>query len=313
MRKPALSAMAAALFIASGASAQGSVSSGSTFFQFVGAPLGTTSGNANLLFGSSSAFGTEQLFRFGWSYNQGLGTSNRLFSGLDTPTATYIGNTATPNWNNAGAGATGFARWNAVMRIVLTEIAPTPGGSVPGQARVDTTLTFTSNAANAANAGNAGNVTFNLFHDLDFDIVGSGGSSANGDTFRVLDNGAGGSFIGRAFDASGSNYAEFLAHGAARYEFNTGSALRTRLGAVSSGTGTGSLTNAVGTTAADWASTDGAAAFQWTTTLAPGASCAVASSFTINSPVPEPGSWALMLAGGVLVAGLARRRVRAAG
>jgi hypothetical protein len=166
---------------------------------------------------------------------------------------------------------------------------------------VDTALSFTSNA------GNTGSVTFNLFNDIDLDIIGTAVGNAAGDTYRVLDASA---VSGRAFDSTAGNYGEFIGVGATRYEFNTGSALRTKLGVASSGTGSGNLSTAAGASVADWASTDGAVAFQWTRTLAPGESLSVASSFTINTPiaavVPEPATWLLMLGGAALL--LNRRR-----
>jgi hypothetical protein len=290
-------ALAAICTLASSAWAQGTLTSGSTTLSFTGTPFGTGTGNANLLFGGSTL--TDELFRNGWAYNQGVGTSNRPFSSLDTPTQSYVGNVGTLSWTKAGADTTGFARWNATMTITLTEIAPSPGGNQPGAARVDTALTFSANAANS------GNVTFNVFTDLDLDLIGTGVNNLSGDTYRVLD--ASGVW-GRAFDASGPNFAEFIGAGAARYEFNTGSALRTKLGFGSSGTGTGSLSTLAGTAVADWASTDGAVAFQWTQTLAPGQSFAIATSYTINSPVPEPSSVALMLGGGALLLSARRRR-----
>jgi hypothetical protein len=290
---PALLAVAPAFWVAAPALAQGTISSGTTYLQFVGTPFSTGSGNGNLFFGSTSAFATDELFHYGWAYNQGASTSNRPFSSLDTPTQTYVGNVATLNWINAGAGSSGTARWNATLTITLTELLPTPGGSVPGQARVDAALSFTSNAANT------GNVTFNVFNDVDLDIIGTATGNAAGDTYRVLDASVATGIAGRAFDGSGSNFAEFSGAGAQRYEFATGSSLRTKLG-YASGTGTGSLATAAGTTAADWASTDGAVAFQWTKTLAPGQTMSLNSSFTINAPVavvPEPAAWALMLVG----------------
>jgi hypothetical protein len=295
------SALAAAtLALAAPAFAQGTISSGTTFLSITGTPMGTGSGNSGLLFGSASAFGTDQLFRYGWSYNQGVGTQNRPFSSLDTPTQSYSGNVATFTWSNAGAGTSGFARWDATLTLTLTQLAPGPGGNVPGQARVDSQLTFT------ANAGNAASINYSLFHELDLDIIGTNANAGPGDTYSVVDpNGV----IVRAADLSGPNFAEVVGGGATRYEFNTGSALRTKLGSAS-GSGSGSLTTAAGTTAANWASTDGAVAFQWQPTLAPGQSVVLNSSFTINTPVPEPGTWALLLAGLAVVARLAGRQRR---
>jgi hypothetical protein len=298
--RPLLLALLAAAALP--AQAQGTIQSGSTYLQFVGTPFSTNAGNANLLFGSTSAFNTDMLFRFGWSYNQGTATSNRTFSALDTPVASYAGNVAMLTWANAGAGAAGFARWDAVMTITLTELAPSPGTGTPGQARVDTTLSFTSNA------GNAGSVNFSVFHDLDFDVLGV--STAANDTYRVLDASTGSGVAVRATDSTSMHFAEAIGRNAARYEFNTGSALRTRLGV--GGTGTGNLNTLAGVVAADWASTDGAVAFQWQPTLAPGQSAMISSSFTINTPVPEPGTLAMFAAGALaLLPVLRRRRARA--
>ncbi len=275
--------------------AQGIVSNGTTYLQYVGTPFNTGTGNASLFFGSPSAFATDMLYRDGWAYNQGVGTSNRPLSTLDSPVQTYVGNVATFSWTNAGAGVSGFARWDAVMTTTLTELGA-------NAARVDTSLSF------KANAGNSAAIAFSVFRELDLDIIGTGPNNAPSDTYRVLDASAATGIYGRAFDGSASNYAEFVGVGATRYEFTTGSALRTRLGDVS-GTGSGALATAAGTSQADWASTDGAVAFQWARTLAPGETFNINSSYTINAAlVPEPGSWALMLAGAASLLLLARRR-----
>jgi hypothetical protein len=300
-----LSVIAAlACLSAAPAFAQGTISSGTTFLQFVGTPFSGTTGNANLLFGSTSAFGTDELFQYAWAYNQGVATSNRPFSSADTPVQSYAGNTATFTWTNAGAGTTGFARWNAVLTISLTEVAAAPSSSQPGAAIVNSSLSFTANGANSAA------IAFSVFNALDLDLIGTGGNPLN-DTYSVLDASAATGIVTRATDSGSSNYALMAGYGASRYEFNTGSALRTKLGFVSAGTGSGNLSTAAGTSASDWSSTDGAVAFQWTRTLAPGESFQLQSSFSINTPlvaVPEPASWALLAGGGALLLGLRRRR-----
>lgn len=293
-------ALAIALSLSATASlAAGNIDSGTTQLQFTGTPFSTGSGNANLFFGGAFN-GTDMLSMLNWSYNQGGATSNRPFSSLGGPTESYVGDTATFTWTNAGAGASGVARWDAVMTVKLSQITPGSTNN-PGAAQVDTSLVF------KANANNAGNVNFTVFHHLNMDIIGSNVNASPDDTHRVLDPMA---ITARAFDSTGPHYSEMVAVGAQRYEFNTGSALRTKLG-ITSGTGSGNLSVPAGTAVPDYfpgGTAEGAAAFQWTRLLAPGESMTLDTSFTVNAPIPEPGTYSLMALGLAAVGMLVRRR-----
>ncbi|GAB4038130.1 MAG: hypothetical protein Fur0014_06570 [Rubrivivax sp.] len=126
-----------------------------------------------------------------------------------------------------------------------------------------------------------------------------------GDTYTVLDaNG----IRTKALDPTRSHFVESLGQGANRYEFGTGSALRAKLGFDSDQTAAlSNLTVAAGTAAADLVNADGAVAYQWTQSLAPGQGMDLRSSFAVNLPVPEPGT-PLLLAGGLLTLAAWRRR-----
>lgn len=289
----------ASVLAASGSFAQGNINSGGARLEFTGTPFSTGSGNANLWFGGATFNGTDMLSMVNWAYNQGTGTSTRPLSSLDTPVATYIGDTATFTWANAGAGVSGFARFDAVMTVKLTQIAP-GATNVPGAAIVTTNLNFRSNAANA------GSIPFTVFHHLNLDIFGTNVNGGPDDVVSVLDSSE---IRARIFDStSATYYGEMQALGAQRYEFNTGTNLRSKLGLTSGSAAFQNLTTLAGTSVAPFSSTDGSAAFQWGQTLAPGQSFAIQTSFTVNAPVPEPGTGALLALGLAAVAGAARRR-----
>lgn len=292
----------ATVLAASSSFAQGNINSSGTRLEFVGTPFSSSSGNANLWFGGATFNGTDMLSMIGWAYNQGAATSTRPFSSLDTPAATYIGDTATFAWTNAGAGSAGVARFDAVMTVKLTQIAP-GAANTPGAALITTNLNFKASAANAAS------VPFSVFHHLNLDIFGTNVNGGPDDIYAVLDSNE---IRIRAFDStSAAHYAEMQALGAQRYELNTGTNLRTKLGLTSGSAAFQNLSTLAGTSVANFSSTDGSAAFQWSQTLAPGQSMDIQTSFTINAPVPEPATWGLLALGLAAVVGAARcRRTR---
>jgi hypothetical protein len=203
----------------------------------------------------------DQLYYYGWSVRTVSG--NRGFGYLDAPLRSISGPVATLSYSNAGPGPAGQSRWDAVLRITVTD------GTQPGAARVDTMLVFSSHAQNATTQ------TFNLFHGLDSDLNGS----ATNDTTRILNTT--GTVTGSFTDGS-ATFAEFSATGSPLFQVGSGTTVRGLL----TGGSTANLNGSAGPFAGD-----GAAAFQWALTLAPGESRTINTTFEVL--VPEPASLAL--------------------
>lgn len=278
MTKTTWAAAALAATTTSAALAGGTITDGNASLQYVGSPIwGGTSGNGTLL---TDVGASDQLFKDLWTYRTQNNNTNRVFSSLDTPTESYVGNTATINYVNAGPGTAGTERFNANFRIRIFD------GANPGEVQVSTRLTFTASAANTAAR------TYNIFHLIDLDL----GASALSDSVSVLNN----SEV-RLQQSDGAIFAQANGVGAARYQMGTGSSLTS---AVTSGST--NLSTLAGATQSSPAAGDNAMAFQWTFTLNPGESFIIESSYTRNLTVPAPGAMALLALG--LGAGIRRRR-----
>ena len=255
--------------------AGGVITDGNALLQFVDSPIWSAPlGNGTLL---TDAGGTDQLYKDTWYYRTQAGV-NRPFSSLQTPTESYQGNEAQIAYPYGGGGFGSTEAFIASFSIRLYD-SPTPG-----QVMVWTELRF------RAHFDNSGPATFQLFHLVDLDLLGSAGN----DAAATLSNSA---ITVRQSDATA--FADVFGAGASRYEINTGAALRSKLNS-----GLANLDTAAGTTAPPKTG-DMAAALQWTVTLNPYEEVVIQSAYTIGRPIPAPATVAL-----ATIAGLASMRRR---
>ncbi len=254
------SAMALALI----ASAGGTITSGDASFAVgVGSFSGVfdaTLGDATLK--ADGASSPDLAYKYCWYYRTQGNTTNRVFSSLDTPVQTYVGDTATATYTNAGpglAGATFSDRFNAVITTRLVD------GAAPGQVRVEATCEFTSSPGNLATR------TWQVFSLVDLDLPG-GTPNASADDSIAIDTNA---FQVTQTEASSANFAYILPLTTpTRFQIGSGSSLRSLLTSIA-----GNLNNATSPISGQ----DVAAAFQWEVTLAPGESRTLQLNFAVNT------------------------------
>jgi hypothetical protein len=242
------------------ARAGGTITDGDASHQFIGNPIfSINGGESNLLFTPVGGGGFDATFQFGWFYRTPANNQNRLFSSLDTPAESYVGNRATAAYVNAGPLPAGFERFNAGFSIWLVD------GSTVNQGIVEQRVVFQAATANT------GPVTYQVFHIVDTDLAGTisndVATAADAAYVRV-----------RVADGSTPDALDSYALGAARYELNTGTVLRGKLNG-----GNQNLATASGTAAAPLTG-DVAFAYQWTLTLNPGEKRVLVTKMGLNRP-----------------------------
>lgn len=242
----------------------GTLTSGDAVLTYVDTPMfSSTLGNGTLL---TDGAATDQLYKHTWYYRTQNNNQNRVFSSLDTPATSFVGDTCAMTYTNAGPGAAGQfgERFDATFKIQLID------GGNPGEVQVWTTLRF------KASAGNASAKTYQIFHLVDLDLAGGSPTPSTDDVLSVDD--ANEVMLSQT-EISSNRRAWFYGRSPSRYEINSGSTLRNKLAS-----GANNLANLAGTTASIVGG-DVAAAFQWEFTLEPGQEVVIESAYTINSTI----------------------------
>jgi hypothetical protein len=238
----------------------GTITNGNASLNLIDTLFSSNLGNGTLLTDTGAS---DQLYQYCWYYRTPNNNQNRYFGYYDTPTTSYVGNTLTATWTNAGPGSSGVERFNANMVLKLYD------GALANQVQVTCDMTITN--------PNAGTVTYQFFNITDLDL----NSTATNDIVQITNTNA----VRGTYTESGSaNYAETLGIGAAMYQAGSASTIRGYFNG-----GALNLNNSVGPYTGD-----GAIAHQWTVTLAPGQSTTLRSGFSINAAaIPEPASLAM--------------------
>jgi hypothetical protein len=229
----------------------GTITSGNASFNMLAPAFGTNNGDSAFI---TDTGGTDQCFKYTWYYRTPNNNTNRFMSSLDTPVESYAGDTATFTFTNAGPGVAGAERFDATIQTKLSDAA------TANKSRVVGTCQF-KNHANTT-------ITYQVFVLVDLDLAGGGANPGTDDSI-TLDTVTSNAL---QTESSSANFANIQAVAPTRWQVGTGSALRTLLGS-----GAGNLTNAVGPV-----NGDGAVAFQWTLTLAPGEQTTLTVGFAIN-------------------------------
>ncbi|MEL7471892.1 MAG: hypothetical protein AAGK04_01130, partial [Planctomycetota bacterium] len=110
MRIKVCVAVTAGLACAGAAWGGGTISDGDAQLDLLFNPVFSTAfGDANLT-ADMPAF--DQLSKYTWYYRTPNNNMNRIFSDLDTPMESYVGDTAMIRYSEAGPGPVGFERFD---------------------------------------------------------------------------------------------------------------------------------------------------------------------------------------------------------
>jgi hypothetical protein len=238
----------------------GTINSGNASLQLVGPTVFSSSfGDANMRIDGASS--PDQLSKYTWYYRTQNNNINSVMSKFDTASPeTYVGDTATAVYTNAGPGVAGFERFNATITTKLED------GANPNEVRVTATCLFTSAATTTR--------TYQVFVVADLDLAG--GVPNPGPDDRISFDPT--TFTATHTEASSSNFGKIAAITPSRWQVGDASAIRAALNGSAS-----NLNNSNGPF-----SGDSSCAFQWTLTLAPGESRLLTAAFAINQEAFAP-------------------------
>ena len=235
----------------------GTIVNGDAAITFIGGPaFSLPTGDGTLITDSGSV---DQLYKYCWYYRTPANNQNSVMSKVDVPTEVYSGDTGYFEWNDAGPGATGGEHFDAQLTVHIED------RGIPGHT-VATHRMWVRNASTTTK-------TFQFFNLIDLDLSGT----PLDDTSEGIDfSTASGARV--AVSEPSGRTAECFGLAATRWEVGSGSSLRAKLSS-----GSQNLSNA-----SEPFTGDGAIAFQWTLTLAPGETRLLYGGFAIDESVPCP-------------------------
>jgi len=233
----------------------GTIVEGNATFTIIGTPVfNLPAGDATIVTDTGAV---DQLYKYSWYYRTPLNNQNSAMSKVNTPLEQYIGDSMMVTWTNAGPGAPGVERFDAQLNAHVDD-RETPGVTV---------MTHTMTVKNVSETTR----TFQFFNLIDMDLSGTPLDDTYEATSIMPTIG-----VRVALSEPSGKTAECFGQDATRWEVGSGSSLRAKLSG-----GSQNLSNSVGPFTGD-----GAVAFQWTVTLAPGESLNLYGGLALGLSVP---------------------------